>query len=121
MSERPGDAGMEEKIDASASAIDFSSANWIGLMRYRASSEREAQQRLQPRDDARAPGLGCLERDQALFEFFRRSSYGDSRHPRRSAGPEYTIHDVGASPSGWYPSRLKAVRCSRGGGRIHAR
>src|SRR4029077_5803948 len=29
-----------------------------------------AQQHLQPRDDARTPGLGRFERDQTLFEFF---------------------------------------------------
>jgi hypothetical protein len=32
-----------------------------------------SQQRLQPRGDARAPGFGRFERNQALFELSRRS------------------------------------------------
>ena len=76
--EEPGHAGMEEKIDRFSFVNRFlrGELDWIDAVECLVRTR--AQQHLQPRDDARTPGFGGFERDQALFELF----FVDHRTPR---------------------------------------
>src|SRR5579864_970606 len=95
---------MEEEIDRFSFGNRFLRAELDRIDAVERLVRARAQQRLQPRDDARGPGLGRFERDQALFELFfvdhRMSRDKTSIIPGRSAKPQYTIHEHGASPSG---------------------
>src|SRR3954468_2842025 len=59
---------MEEKIDPFSFGNRFLCGELDRIDAVECLVRARAQQRLQPRDDARTPGFGRFERDQALFE-----------------------------------------------------
>src|SRR5215467_7543704 len=102
--EQPNYAGMEEKIDAFSFGNRFLCGELDRIDAVECLVRARAQQHLQPRDDARTPGFGRLERDQALLELFfvdhRITPRQNLDHPWRSVKPKYSIQELRASPSG---------------------
>jgi hypothetical protein len=60
---------VEEKIDAFGFGNRFLCGELDRIDAVECLVRARAKQRLQPRDDARTPGFGRFERNQALFEF----------------------------------------------------
>ena len=59
---------MKEKIDRFSLGNRFVGGELDRIDAVERLVRARAQQRLQPRNDARAPGFGRFERDQALLE-----------------------------------------------------
>src|SRR5438128_8720487 len=93
---------MEEKIDRFSFGNRFLGGELDRIDAVECLVRARAQQHLQPRDDARTPGFGRFERDQALLELFfvnhRMTPRYNLDHPRRSVKPVRLVSALYCNP-----------------------